>query len=405
MPVYSFQGRREQTGAVVRGVREAASHVALGQELRTEGILLTRYEERRQASGAKGFFSLSWGRVPLLERVLFARYFALMLRAGFDVKKALGVLQEQLGNRTLRGVIEALRQDVEKGKTLTESMGHFPKVFPPIFISFVQVGEVTGRLEESLTILAQQMQKDYDLRRTVRGAMLYPAVIVAALIAVGFAMLIFVIPRLAEVFSGFNVELPAPTRIVLALGQFFDAYWYVVLIAMFLAAGGAWLLLRIKTVKAFLLHAVLFMPIFSSIMQKVNLARFNRNLSSLLTSGVSFVEALVIMGTNTSHPSYARVLMEAVPFVKSGKPLSEYLGGFPRLFPPLVVSVVKIGEETGELSKVLEETAGFFEAEVDQTMKNFTSILEPVLMVIIGLAVGGLAVSVISPIYNLVNVL
>lgn len=405
MPLYSFQGREEKTGKMVTGTREAVSHAVLGQELLAEGVLLTKYTEQQKGAGLSGWLGRVFQRVSILERVLFTRYFGLMLRAGFDVKRSLAVLQEQTRSRTFKHILESIYHDVERGQTLTESMKKFPRVFSAIFLSFIRVGEATGKLQESLMILAQQLQKEYDLKRTVRGALLYPAVIVSALIAVGVTMFIFVIPRLAEVFEGFDVELPLATRIVLGLGIFFESYWYLVLLGLVIIAILGWLLLKIHRIKAGFLYALLFVPMIGTVMQKVNLARFNRNLSALLKSGVTFIEALRILGSNTPHPSYAAVFQQAEAHVQSGKSLSSYLVQWPHLFPPLVVSVVKIGEETGELSQVLEETAMFFEAEVDQTTKNLTSILEPVLMVIIGLAVGGLAISVISPIYNLVNVI
>lgn len=405
MPIFSFQGRKERSGEVVTGVREATSHAALGQDLLVEGILLTRYEQQKQKLAGTSPLSQLFGRVSVLERVLFARYFSLMLRAGLDVKQALVALTEQTRSKAMRAALQSVGQGVDRGSTLAEGMSNWPLAFPAIFVSFIRVGEVTGRLQESLTVLAEQLQKEYELRRAVRGGLMYPAVILIALITVAFAMLVFVVPKLAEVFSGFNVELPLPTRILIAVGQFFADFWYVVLIGGFVAIGLTWGALRIKSVKNNIMHAFLFVPIIGPIMQQVNLARFTRNLSSLLKSGVSFVEALDILGQNTPHASYATVLAAAKEHVKQGKLLSDFLKQFKRLFPPLVVNVINVGEQTGSIDQVLQEIALFYEGEIDQTMKNLTSIMEPVLMVIIGLAVGGLAISVISPIYNLVNVI
>lgn len=405
MPIYSFQGRRETTGEVVSGVREAASHATLGQDLLTEGVLLTRFQEQKQNLPGTTIWSSLFSRVPVLERVLFARYFALMLRAGLDVKQALTALSQQTRSKPFKSALESVEQSIDRGSTLADSMAAFPQAFPTIFVSFVRVGETTGRLQESLAVLAIQLQKEYDLRRAVRGGLMYPAVILTALVAVAFAMLVFVIPKLADVFEGFNVELPLPTRILLAAGDFFADYWYLVILLMIAGVAGSWGLLRLKSVREALQHALLFTPIISTIVAQVNLARFTRNLSSLLKSGVSFVEALDILGTNTPHASYAKVFSGAKEHVKQGKLLSDFLSGFKRLFPPLVVNVIKVGEETGALDEVLQEIAMFYESEVDQMMKNLTSIMEPILMIAIGLAVGGLAVSVISPIYSLVNVI
>ena len=405
MPIFSFEGRNEVTGEAVTGVREAASHAALGQDLLTEGILLTRYEEKKQKSQSVSLLSSLLNRVPVLERLLFARYFALMLRAGLDVKRSLQALGEQTRSKPMRAALQSIFQGVERGQTVAQSMSGFPHIFNALFVSFVRVGESTGKLQEALEILAKQLEKEYELRRAVRGGLLYPIIILIALFAVGAAMMIFVIPKLIEVFEGFDVELPLTTRILIATSGFFQTYWYLVIAMVLVGFIGGWFLLRVEQVKSSVMHGFLYVPIVGPIMQKVNLARFARNLSSLISSGVPFVEALEILGKNTPHPSYAAVFTASIDHVKQGKVLSSFLEDFKRLFPPLVTNIMKVGEETGELDAVLQEVALFYESEVDQTMKNLTSIMEPVLMVVIGIIVGALAISVISPIYGLVNVI
>jgi len=405
MPIYAYEGRKEKTGEIVNGMREANSHSILGQDLLQEGVLLTHYETVQQKSANASIFSSIFNRVPILERVLFSRYFALMLRAGLDVKQALETLGEQSRNKPMRTAVRGVVQGIDRGTSLADSMQNFPLAFPPIFISFVRVGEATGRLQEGLAILAIQLQKEYDLRRAVMGGLLYPIVIITALIAVAFAMLVFVVPKLAEVFEGFDVELPFTTRVLIGTGAIFSAWWWLILIGLVGFVIGIFLLLRVKSIHSSVSHALLFIPIIGGIIQQINLARFTRNLSSLLKSGVAFMESLEILGENTPHPSYAKVFRAGQNHVKQGKFLSDFLIDFKRLFPPLVVNVIKVGEETGAIDEVLEEIASFYESEVDQTMKNLTSIMEPILMVVIGLAVGALAVSVISPIYGLVNVI
>ncbi len=386
-------------------MREAQSHAQLGQDLLQEGVLLTRYEIKRQASPGASILSVIFNRVPVIERLLFARYFALMLRAGLNVKQALTVLAEQSRSKPMRAAIQGVEQSVDRGTSLSDSMANYPLAFPKLFISFIRVGETAGRLQESLEVLAVQLQKEYNLKRAVRGALLYPTVIISALVAVGFAMLVFVVPKLADVFEGFNVDLPLPTRVLLWIGGFFESYWWLVIIILLASMVGTFFLWRVAAVRNSVMHGFLFTPIIGSIMQQINLARFTRNLGSLLKSGVSFVEALGILGENTPHESYALVFRGGQEHVKKGKFLSEFLAGFKRLFPPLVVNVIKVGEETGALDEVLTEIAHFYEDEVDQVMRNLTSVMEPVLMIVIGLAVGALAVSVVSPIYDLVNVI
>ncbi len=404
MPTYIYKGRNEQTGALVTGTREAASHAVLGQDLLDEGVLLTSFEVQKehQRLSIISFFTL---RVPVLEQVLFTRYFALMLRAGLDIKSSLATLQKQTHNRALSRAIAATYQGVERGQSLAESMRPYPYAFPDMFVGFIGVGETTGKLQETLEVLAAQLQKEFELRRAVRGGMLYPIVILTALVAVGTAMMIFVVPKLVDIFAGFNVELPLLTRMLIATSKFFSQYWYIVLVVLLVFSSLTWWLLKIPKIKKQVMKAFLYTPVLGSIMKDINVARFARNLSSLLSSGVAFAEALTILGKNTPHPLYAEVFHTAEEYVKQGKSLSEFFATKERLFPPLVVNIMGVGEQTGELSAVLQEVASFYEGEVDQTMKNLTSIMEPVLMIAIGLGVGALAISVISPIYGLVNVI
>lgn len=404
MPLYTFTGRNERSGEVVSGTREAQSHSVLGQELLQEGVLLTSFKKGNVHKSFSFAFEI-FSYVPILERVLFARYFALMLRAGLDMKSSLTTLAKQTKNRPLIRAIGLVLQGVEKGNTLADSMRPFPNAFPDLFVSFVEVGEATGTLQETFDVLSSQLQKEFELRRAVRGGMLYPIVIVSALVAVGIAMMVFVVPKLVEVFEGFNVELPLMTRMLITSSSFFSTYWYVVLVLALLVGVGFWRMMKVFAIRMQVMHALLYAPIIGRITKDINIARFSRNLSSLLASGIAFTEALEILGNNTPHPVYARVFQKAGAHVKQGKALSEFFTQYTVLFPPLVVNIMGVGEQTGELAVVLKEVASFYEGEVDQTMKNLTSIMEPVLMILIGLGVGALAISIISPIYSLVNVI
>ncbi|MEK7499011.1 MAG: type II secretion system F family protein, partial [Patescibacteria group bacterium] len=241
--------------------------------------------------------------------------------------------------------------------------------------------------------------------RAVMGGMLYPIVIIGALFSVGLAMMIFVVPKLVEVFEGFDVELPLMTRILISFSSFFSTYWYIVIGGVVLMIATLRKMLKIPSLHKQILRILLYTPIIGRITKDINIARFSRNLNSLLVSGVAFTEALEILGKNTPHLLYADVFQKAQVHVKQGKTLSDFFEQYETLFPALVINIMGVGEQTGELAAVLKEVATFYEGEVEQTMKNLTSIMEPVLMILIGLGVGGLAVSIISPIYSLVNVL
>lgn len=404
MRVYFFTGRNKQTGETVSGKREAVSHAALGQDLLRDGVLLTTFKKEKRKKSSS-FMPQLFSRVPILERVLFARYFGLMLRAGLDMKSALATLAKQTKNRALIVALDEVLQSVASGKTLASSMRAFPKAFPNLFVSFIEVGEQTGTLQETLEEVSTQLQKEFELRRAVMGGMLYPIVIISALFSVGLAMMIFVVPKLVEVFEGFNVELPLITRILIATSSLFSTYWYVAITVAIVGGVAARNLMKVPILRTQLSRILLRVPIVGRITKDINIARLSRNLSSLLVSGVAFTDALEILGKNTSHRVYAQVFQKAQEHIKQGKALSDFFEQYPALFPALLINIMHVGEQTGELATVLKEVALFYEGEVDQTMKNLTSIMEPVLMILIGLGVGALAVSIISPIYSLVNIL
>jgi len=270
-----------------------------------------------------------------------------------------------------------------------------------VFVSMVRVGEIGGNLEQNLLYLGDQMQRDYDLISKARGALTYPIVVLIALGIVGFLMFTFVLPKLTATFKDLNAELPLMTRVVIRVVDVFANYGVIVLFVLVFLVFGFLYWRKTESGRKVVHKVILHVPLFSGIVKKINLARFVRVLSSLIKSGMPIVQALETSAYVVGNIYYQKVIADSASKVKIGSPLASGFRKYPKLFPSLVVEMMEVGEESGTTDQVLNEVANFFESEVDQTMKNLSSILEPVIMMVIGAVVGFLAVALVSPIYNL----
>lgn len=400
MAEYSYAAR-DRDGQIFQNTVVASSREAVGQMLRQQGLLPTSITEKHgrliNVHMFKGFFS----HVTLIEKLTFIKNLAVTIRAGLPVSKALGVLNKQASNVYLRDVIGKIKSDVESGKSLSESMALYPRIFTTIVVSMIRVGESSGELENILDYLGKQIARDYNLIRKTKGALMYPAVVLVALVLIGFLMFTFVLPKLTASFKEFNTELPALTKGIISLVDIFSHYSFIVLLGLVAAATAFWVWHRTRSGKLFTHKFNLYAPILGKISRKLNLARFTIVFSGLLKSGMPIVEALKISGDTVTNIYYQEAIHDASDKVKVGVDLRTALEKYPKLFTPLVTQMIQVGEESGTMEKVLEEVANFYESEIDETVKNLSSIIEPVLVIFIGLVVGVLAVGLILPIYSI----
>lgn len=391
---------RNSGGQVVTETVEAVSRESLGRELRSQGLMPTSIREKRP-----GLFHFKLPRllshVSLLEKLTFAKNLSVTLKAGLPVSRALAIVVKQMPNPYFRNIVSTVAQDVESGKTMSESMAAYPDVFSAIFVNMVRVGETSGDLDKNLEYLAKQISRDYNLLRRTKGALLYPAVVMVALVAMGYIMFAFVLPKLTSTFTEFNTELPLLTRMIVAMVNIFSHY--AILILVMSAAAIIMLLFWRRTPSGQLtMHKLnLTMPVIKTLTKKINLARFTIIFGGLLKSGLPIVEALSVTGHTVTNIYYQRAILEASDKVKMGVDLVTSLERHPTLFTPMITQMIQVGEETGTMEQVLEEVANFYEAEIDDTVKNLSSIIEPVLVIVIGAVVGLLAVGLILPIYNI----
>ncbi len=387
-------------GGKQSGTIDAATTLAAGHLLKEQGLLPIELKEEQSRSSLLGLLR-NFGTVPLKEKIVFIEDFAIMLKSGIAGPRALAILAHQTKNKKFKKILSDLAAGVESGKSLHEAMGAYPSIFSNIFISMIKVGEMSGNLEKSLDYLSNQLEREADLKSKTKGAMIYPAVIVSAMVLIGLLMAIFVLPKLTSIFKEFNTQLPLATRIVIAISDFMAAHSVTVIVGLIVFVGGLFYFLRTPAGKRgfdwFLLH----MPVINPIVKKINLARFSRILGSMLKSGIAIVEGLKVSGDALGNIYYREVASETANNVRIGKPLTEAFSQNEKLFPYIVTQMLEVGEETGTIENILEQLAAHYETEVDDTMRNLSSIIEPLLLLVIGGVVGLLALALIGPIYNI----
>lgn len=385
---------------------EAVSEHDLAQQLRQEGFYLTsavRLKERKtNRYDWKSLFGL-FGRVSLAEKMVFTRHLAAMIKAGLSLDRALRTLAAQSRNPGFRQILFEIEEDVRKGQTFSASLERYPDVFSDFFVNMIRVGETSGNLDNVLRGMASQMEKDYELRSRVRGAMIYPLIVVSLMVALGALMMVMVVPKLASVFEEVKVELPWTTKTIIAISKFLSSYSILALFLLILGVVLFRILLRTRAGKQIIAWIILNMPVFSGLSKEINSARFARNLSILTEAGIPIMLALQIVARTMTNYFFKESLMISAAQIQKGEPLNKILQNFGGLYPPLVIQMLEVGETTGSLSDILKELAEFYESEVNNATKNISSIIEPALMIIVGAAVGFFAISIIQPIYGIMS--
>ncbi|MBI3963438.1 MAG: type II secretion system F family protein [Candidatus Kerfeldbacteria bacterium] len=406
MPSFHYQAT-DRKGNAAKGDRNAADIPALAASLSAEGLTLQHAEDRahRTTMNSIDRALLKLSRVKLVEKVFFVQNLQVMLRAGFSIARALHTLGLQTPNKYFQMIIDDLQRQVEAGVSFAKALRTYPKVFPELIVNMIDIGEVSGKLDDVLRQIALQLRKEHAIKTKVRGALIYPVIVVIAMVGIGIAMLVFVIPKVSAIYLEVDAKLPLATRVLIATSNFIVGNGVLVVV---LTTITVIVLIRVGRVRRvrFLLHRLsLRTPVLGPIVQKINLARFTRTLSSMLETDVPIVKALSIIATTLTNLVYRSYVERSAEQLKRGISISKSLEGDARLFPPLVTQMLSVGEESGSLDKTTAEIAAFYEEDVDQTMGNLSTIIEPVLMVVLGIGVGAMAIAIIMPMYSLASVI
>ncbi len=401
MPKYKYTARNKK-GEVIHDEMDASSEQEVAEFLRKDKFWPTSIKKKEKKKKKSSFLQARVS-VPLKSKMIFCRHLAVMIASGLSLSKGLFILSSQERSKSFKKVIERLSVDVKKGQSFAGALQSYPKIFSPVFVSMINMGELSGNLEEVLKILSNQLEKDHKLVSKVRGAMIYPAIVIGVMIVIGILSMIFIVPKIRGIFEGFGAELPLATRIIIGVSDFMVANPLPLFSGVVIVFFGLREFAKRESGKKFFHKLFLKLPVIGSIVQKVNSARFSRILSSLLKSGTSLVESLEITADTLKNYYFKKAIIRAADEVQKGVVLSEIFEKEKNLFPYLVVQMLEVGEETGETPEILLKLAVFFEEEVDQVTKNISSIIEPVLMIVIGIAVAVFAIAIIQPIYSMME--
>lgn len=399
MPQFAYKARNKN-GEIVTGVLEETSEKVLYAKLNAQGSTLISAKENNDQKKLNFNFLTKYYPIPVIEVITFVHLLSVMVKAGMPLSKSLSALSRQTKSAKFGQVIADVGSNISKGNTFADALAKHPDVFGELFINMVRVGELSGTLESILFLLAEQMKKDYELKGKVKGAMIYPAVILFVMLAVGVVVMVFVIPKLSDMFSSMNVELPVTTKFLMMLSAFLVNYG-IFLLPVIIAVAFLFIKFANGSGRSLVDKIILKLPIFGEISQKINIARFARTVSSLVKGGVAISTALKTVSKTLSNYHYQMSLSVASEQIEKGQSLSEILGNSGNLFPPLVLQMIEVGEETGSLDDILMDLADFYEGEINETTKNLSTIIEPVLMVVMGIAVGFFAISIIQPMYSI----
>jgi type IV pilus assembly protein PilC len=401
MPTFLWEGKTAQ-GKIIRDEMEAASREAVFAILRDRRIRPIPNRIREKGTGMEKEI-----RIPGLgesvkpkEVAVFTRQFATMIDAGLPIVQCLAILGEQTSNKTFRGKLQTIRKDVEGGTTLAEALKQHPKVFDALYVNMVEAGEMGGALATILNRIALFIEKANKLKKKVKGAMIYPCSIIGVAVIVVSILMIFVIPVFAELYGSMGKALPAPTQIAINTSNFFVAYWYLIFGSMIGLALAISMYYRTAHGRMAIDRMMLRMPILGDLLRKVAVARFSQNMAILLSSGVPILDGLAITAKTAGNKVIEKAIMDSRVSISQGRNIADPLKES-KVFPPMVCQMVAVGESTGGLDGMLKKVAELYEEEVDDAVANLTAMMEPMIMVVLGVILGGLVIAMYLPIFQL----
>lgn len=388
-------------GEEVKRVVDAPSRFAVYEQMEKEGSTVLSVEEGGGSVLPK-WTQVSFGTgVKTDEKITFTKNLAAMISAGLTLTRALSVIERQSKNKFLKKIVIDLEEEVKKGSSFHEALARHSKVFSDLFVAMSKAGEESGTLAESLAVVARQMDKAHTLQKKVKGAMIYPAIILTAIVIIGVLMMMFVVPTLSNTFKELNVDLPAVTKAIIDASDFMAANVILVLVLLAAFFAGIIFFAKSKPGSKLIMTVALRIPVIGELVRETMSARAARSLSSLLSSGVEMLSALKIAGEVTGDNAFGKVLREAEERVRKGDPLSAPFIENPKLYPVFVGDMIAVGEETGKVADMLGQVAQYYETDVEERTKDLSTIIEPLLMLFIGGAVGIFAMAMITPIYSL----
>ena len=400
MPVYEYTAR-DATGRVLAGAIEAENDTNVTQKLREMGFFITNLQRKNEPVGVGEYFARFRG-IGLKDLAIFSRQFSTMVNAGLSLVRTLSILEEQTTQKQLREVIGEIRADIEGGGTLSSALAKHPQAFSTLYVNMVKAGEAGGVLDEVLIRLANFLEKELALRQKIKSATTYPILLACAAVSALLFMTVVIIPQFASFFKelGSNAALPLPTQIAMGVSLLIRHYWYIMIAVLFVALYAARWYVRTPVGKANFDRLKLRLPVLGPVNKKIVIARFSRTFGTLVASGVPIMQSLEVVAKAIDNVQVAKAVEAVRSSIREGESIAIPLQAS-GMFPPMVVQMVKVGEETGSLETMLTKVADFYDAEIEATVASLTSILEPILIVGMGVVIGAMLISLYLPIFNL----
>ena len=395
MPSFVYLARETNSGREIRSTMEAATEQAAVAALLNRNLLVVSIQEK---VGKKG--RTSGGRVGLADLVIFTRQLATMIDAGLAIVQSLQALADQTPNKVMRDVIRDICTRVEGGDSLSQALQKHPKAFDRLYVCMVAAGEKGGLLAEILARLATYLENTAHLRKKVKSAMMYPTIVTIVAIGITIFLLVKVIPVFADIYSGFGAQLPAPTQFLINLSAILQKYFILFLLALGALVYGWFYFIKTPAGRWFWDSRRIRLPIFGSIAHKICLARFTRTLASLIRSGVPILEVLQIVSQTVGNVVMEKAIKDSSTDIERGEGIAAALGKHP-IFPSMIVRMVTAGEQTGKIDTMLERVSDFLDEEIETTLSGLTSLIEPILIVVLGVVIGGMVICMFLPIFKL----
>ncbi len=401
MQSFKYQARDPATGKKITSEVQADSIQSAARLIKQQG--LTVVDVTPSSESSNGLLNRVTNRITTKDKVLFSRQLSTLINAGLPLVQSLRNVSSQTQNKALQAIIGKIIVDIEAGSAFSAALSKYPKVFNEVFVSLVAAGEVSGTLDKALERIANQQEKDAEIISKIRGAMVYPAIVIVVMIAVVGFMIMTVMPQVEKIYADLpGANLPLITRILLAVSRFSTKYWYIVLIVLALSIFFTTRWARTMGGKEAIDKAKMKAPVFGPLFMKVYMARITRTGTTLVASGVPLIQMLEIVARAVDNIHIERSVRKAIDKIKGGKSLSDALRGDPN-FLSLVPDMIHIGEESGSLEDMLAKTADYYEKEVDNQIKTISTIIEPILMVLLGIVAFTIVAAVLLPVYGLVN--
>jgi type IV pilus assembly protein PilC len=398
MPVYQYKGKNAN-GQTVKGSMEADSKNEVAVSLRRQNVFPTEIVSEAQL-GREIKLTRTKKKITVKDLSLFCNQFSTIIRAGISLIECLDILRKQSENNTLQEILDQIFEDVQKGVPLSKSMGKHPKAFPKLLISMVESGELSGQLDLIMKRMADHYDKEFKLAMKIKQAMVYPIILIIASVLISILLITMVLPNFINMFQDFGVPLPLLTQVLLGVGDFFKHYWYIVFGAIVLFIVMFQRFISTPDGRLKFDDLKLHMPIFGPVNKKISTSRFSRNLSTMISSGISIIDSMEMVSRVIGNARISTGIDDALDQMKKGDGIASPLSRL-KVFPPMLISMIRIGEDTGNLEALLETTADFYDQEVDLAIQNMLQMLNPLILLFMGVVVGAIVLAIALPMFEM----